>query len=76
MLLSNDPRCERKLMCSEEDLTVIYPVLRVSTSYLKAEAETAAKIGCTGFPSVSVRGLRRTPSLPRHGPARATDVSA
>lgn len=45
VLLSHEPKGKRKLMCSEEDLTVICdPLLCGDSLYLKAKTETAPKI--------------------------------
>lgn len=77
VLLSNEPKGKRKLMCSEEDLTVIYdPLLCGNSLYLKAKTETAPKIACIGYPSVLVHSLRRIPSAPKHQPGRVIDISA
>ena len=75
--LSNEQKGKRKLMCSEEDLTVIYHSLLCGDSlYLKPKTETAPKIACIGYPSVLVHSLRRILSVPKHQPGRVIDISA
>lgn len=77
VLLSNEPKGKRKLMCSEEDLAVIYHSLLCGDSlYLKAKTETAPKIACVGYLLVLVHGLRRMPSALKHQPGRVIDISA
>lgn len=77
VLLSNEAKGKRKLMCSEEDLTVIYhPLLCGDSLYLKAKTETAPKIACVGYPSVFVHSLRSIPSAPKHQSGRVIDIAA
>lgn len=71
VLLSNEPKGRRKLMCSEEDLPVMHDCLLCGHSlYLKVKAATASRIACVRYPSVLVHSLRRISSVPKHQPGR------
>lgn len=77
VLLSNEPKSKRKLLCSEENLTVIYHSLLWGDSLcLKAKIESAPRITCIGYPLVLVHSLRRILSAPEHQPGRVIDASA
>lgn len=77
VLLSNEPKGKRKLLCSEENLTIIYHSLLWGDSLcLEAKIESGPRIACVGYPSVLVHSLRRILSAPKHQPGRMIDTSA